>query len=190
MVTGSTRGVPVHRLAWAGIVTAVFAGLLALYGSMHAEKHFAHSPLREAREQAVLPPRQQEPFGEYVRTRSAEETARSRASRGWRWVSTTWHTMVAAVQWGDRWILTHTTNSKIANSSLQIFVYVLPFVLGVGAALTGGSAMNAVQRSGGRCVGNTLAVFSMLVGGLAAVVAGCMMIALYVWPRVPSLYTT
>ena len=38
--------------------------------------------------------------------------------------------------------------------------------------------------------GNTLAVFAMLAGGLAAVVAGCMMVTLYVWPRVPALYTT
>ena len=73
---------------------------------------------------------------------------------------------------------------------LQLVAYVLPFVLGIGAALTGGAAMNAVERSGGRYVGNTLAVFSMLGGGLAAVVAGCMMVTLYVWPRVPSLYTT
>ena len=49
MVTGSTRGAPVHPLALAGIVIAVVAGLLGLYGAMYAEKHIAGSPLREAR---------------------------------------------------------------------------------------------------------------------------------------------
>lgn len=90
----------------------------------------------------------------------------------------------------DRKMLAFTERSKIANYSLQVFAYALPFVLGVAAALTGGSAMNAVERSGGRYVGNTLAVFSMLAGGLAAVVAGCMMVSLYLWPRLPALYTT
>ena len=50
--------------------------------------------------------------------------------------------------------------------------------------------MKAVQQSNGKYAGNTLAVFSMMVGGLAAVVAGCMMVSLYIWPRLPSLYTT
>lgn len=161
MVARSTRGVPVHRLAWAGIVTAVFAGVLALYGSMEAEKHIAGSPLREARTDPKVPPQP-----------------------GW-WIERQLVRGETSV-FGDRIdtkMRTLTQNSKIANYALQIFAYVLPFVLGVGAALTGGATMNAVERSGGRYVGNTLAVFSMLAGGLAAVVAGCMMVSLYLWPR-------
>ncbi len=168
MVTGSTRGAPVHRLAWTGIVTAAVAGVLALYGSMHAEKHIANSPLREARGAAGQP---------------AQPVS---------WADRQWARGETSV-FGDRIdrkMLAFTERSKIANYSLQVFAYALPFVLGVAAALTGGSAMNAVERSGGRYVGNTLAVFSMLAGGLAAVVAGCMMVSLYLWPRLPALYTT
>lgn len=161
MVTASSRGAPVHPLAWTGIATAVLAGALALYGSMHAEKHLAGSPLREARGPAVS-----------VRPDS--------------WLGR----QVAALGEADAQLLRRTGESKIANYSLQIVVYVLPFVLGVGAGLIGGQAMAAVERSGGRRVGNTLAVFAMLIGGLAAVVSGCMMISLYVWPHLPSPYTT
>ena len=66
----------------------------------------------------------------------------------------------------------------------------LPFWLGLAGALTGGWAMKVVQQSGGKYAGNALAVFSMMIGGLATVVAGCMMVSLYVWPHLPSLYTT
>lgn len=90
----------------------------------------------------------------------------------------------------DRKLLALTERSKFANYSLQIVAYVLPFWLGLAVVLTGGWAMKAVQQSNGKYAGNTLAVFSMMVGGLAAVVAGCMMVSLYIWPRLPSLYTT
>ena len=138
MMTAANRVAPVHLMAWAGIAMAILAGVLALYGAMHAEKHLAGSPLREARGSSGLPPQP----------------------------------------------------GKFANYSLQIVAYVLPFWLGLAGALTGGWAMKAVQQSNGKYAGNTLAVFSMMVGGLAAVVAGCMMVSLYVWPRLPSLYTT
>ncbi|MBY0458159.1 MAG: hypothetical protein K2V38_12525, partial [Gemmataceae bacterium] len=49
MVTGSSRGRPVHRLSLLAIGLAVLAGLLALYGGGYAEKHIAGSPLRAAR---------------------------------------------------------------------------------------------------------------------------------------------
>ena len=167
MVTGSTRGVPVHRLAWVGITTAVLAGVLALYGSMEAEKHIAGSPLRAARTDPKVPP-QPGSWAERQLVRGETGVFGERIDSKFR-------------------TLTH--NSKIANYMLQLVAYVLPFVLGIGAALTGCAAMNAVERSGGRYVGYTLAVFSMLAGGLAAVVAGCMMVTLYVWPHVPALYT-
>src|SRR5262245_58771077 len=198
MVTGSSRGGPVHWMSWAGIVMAVIAGVLALYGSMHAEKHLAGSPLREARGSAgLLPPRPAEykPFGDYVDHRVNEEAEKS-GNRGWG--SKSWSWASAAVTWvyrygrteTDRYVLKQTEQSKIVNYTLQLAAYVFPFFLGLAGALTGGWAMKIVQASGGKYAGNTLAVFSMMVGGLASVVALCMMMSLYVWPRMPSLYTT
>ena len=168
MATGTTRGAPVHRMAWAGIVMAVVSGVLALYGSMHAEKHIAGSPLREARSPAAVPPK---PTWAVERLFTKAETS---------------------VFGGDvdSKVLAMTQRSKIANYTLQLFAYVLPFFLGLAGALTGGWAMQVVQQPGVRYAGNALAVFAMLVGGLAAVVAGCMMISLYLWPLLPSLYTT
>ncbi|MBN9121738.1 MAG: hypothetical protein J0I06_21800 [Planctomycetes bacterium] len=168
MVTGSTHGAPVHRMAWTGIAMAVVAGVLALYGSMHAEKHLAGSPLREARGSAGLPAKPETRAGQFL----------ARAEAG---------------VFGDdidRKMLALTERSKFANYSVQLLAYVLPFFLGMAGALTGGWAMKVVQQSGGKFAGNTLSVFAMMVGGLAAVVAGCMMISLYVWPLLPSLYTT
>ena len=167
MVTGVTRA-PIHRMAWAGIVMAVLAGILALYGAMHAEKHLAGSPLREARGSAGLPAQPTSAVGrQMVKTETSIFGDRI-----------------------DRKMLALTERSKIANYSLQIVAYVLPFWLGLAGALTGGWAMKVVQQSNGKYSGNTLAVFSMMIGGLAAVVAGCMMVSLYVWPLLPSLYTT
>ncbi|MCS6864950.1 MAG: hypothetical protein RMJ56_06170 [Gemmataceae bacterium] len=147
---------------------AVVAGVLALYGSMVAEKHFATSPLRQARGSAGLPAPPTTKFGQlWVR---AETTL-----------------------CGDRFdhvMLAMTQRSKIANYSLQLIAYVLPFFLGLAAALTGGWAMKVVQQSEGRYAGNTLAVFAMLIGGAASVVAGCMILSLYIWPYIPNLYTT
>lgn len=168
MVTGSTHGAPIHRMAWAGIAMAVVSGVLALYGSMHAEKHIAGSPLLVARGSAGLP----------AKPGSAVERLWARGETS---------------LFGDdidRRMLTWTERSKFANYSVQLLAYVLPFFLGLAGALTGGWAMKVVQQSGGKYAGNTLAVFSMLVGGLATVVTGCMMVSLYLWPLLPSLYTT
>jgi hypothetical protein len=167
MVTGVTRA-PIHRMSWAAIVMAAVAGVLALYGAMWAERHIAGSPLREARGSAGLPARPNSAVG---RLWARGETS----------------------LFGDRFdrtMLALTERSKIANYSLQIVAYLLPFGLGLAGALTGGWAMKVVQQSGGRYAGNTLAVFSMMIGGLAAVVAGCMMVSLYLWPLLPSPYTT
>ncbi|HEY1190798.1 MAG TPA: hypothetical protein VGE74_24420 [Gemmata sp.] len=168
MVTGSTRGAPVHPLAWAGIVLAVCAGVLGLYGSMYAEKQLAGSPLREARGASSAAPR---PESWLARQLAAGERA-------------------AFGDALDDRLLAATQKSKVANYSLQLVAFVLPFVLGVGAALVGGSTMSAVERSGGTFAGNALAVFAMLIGGLAAVTSACMMVSLYVWPHLPSFYTT
>ena len=89
----------------------------------------------------------------------------------------------------DKKILALTGRSKIARYSLQVVAFVLPFVLGLAAALMGGSAMTAIERSGGTRAGNFQAVFAIMIGGFAAVIGGCMIVSVYVWPHLPSLYT-
>ena len=168
MVTRPGRRAPVHRMAWAAIAMAVVSGVLALYGSMHAEKHIAGSPLREARGTTAAP----------AKPGSALERLVAKSETG-----------VFGTD-ADSKVRAWTQRSKIANYTLQLAAYVLPFFLGLAGALTGGWAMKVVQQSGGRYAGNTLSVFAMMVGGLGAVVAGCMMVSLYVWPLLPSLYTT
>ena len=98
MVTGSTRGAPAHPLAWLAITTAVVAGVLGLYGSMHAEKHVAGSPLRDARGDAKTPP--QPHFWVEVQYVSAESK-------------------VLGAPLDDR-IRAFTSESKTANYSLQL----------------------------------------------------------------------
>lgn len=167
MVTIPSRA-PIHWMSWAGIATAVVAGVLALYGAMAAEKHLAGSPLRLARGDANANANPG-PWYDRLLTRGEVSVFGDRF---------------------DRKMLALTERSKFANYTVQLVAFVLPFFLGVGAALVGGWAMKAVQASGGRARGNTLAVFSMMIGGLAAVTAGCMMTGLYLWPLLPSTYTT
>jgi hypothetical protein len=81
------------------------------------------------------------------------------------------------------------TNSKATRYAIQAAAYFLPFVLGVGAALAGGEAMRAIERHAGRYSGNWQAVFAVMVGGLSAVVSGCMILAVFVWKYVPAAYT-
>ena len=155
-------------MSWTAITMAAIAMLLALYGAMAAEKHIPGSPLLEARG-------------------SVDRPAQPETRIGRLWVKGETSLFGDRI---DRAMLALTTRSKIANYSLQLCAFVLPFWLGLAAALFGGWAMKAVQSSGGKYAGNTLAVFAMMIGGLAAVVAGCMMMSLYVWPLLPSLYTT
>lgn len=168
MATGSTRGAPIHAMSWAGIVMASLSGVLALYGSMAAEKHLPGSPLRTARG-------------------SAGQPSEPKTRLGHLWVKGETSIFGDRI---DRAMLSFTEGSRFASYSVQCFAFVLPFWLGLAAALTGGWAMKSVQASGGKYAGNTLAVFSMMVGGLATVVAGCMMMSFYVWPLMPSMYTT
>ncbi|MCI0699787.1 MAG: hypothetical protein L0241_01710 [Planctomycetia bacterium] len=167
MVTGLARRVPVHWMSWTGFITAILAGVLALYGSMQSEKHIANSPLRQARGASGLPA-QPGPWHERAMVKG--------------------ETSIFGEQLDNK-LLALTERSKIANYSLQIFAYFLPFVLGLIAALTGGAAMKAVERSNGRYIGNALGVFAIMIGGLATVVAGCMILSIYIWPWMPSLYT-
>jgi hypothetical protein len=162
------KGARVHPLAWVGFTTAVLALLLAWYGSLHAEKHIAGSPLRQARGSAGLPAGSG-PW--YVRLADRAEVG----------------------VFGDRLdakILAWTERSKVARYSLQVVAFVLPFVLGVAAAVIGAFAMKAIERSGGKYMGNFLSVFAIMIGGFAAIIGGCMMLSIYVWPHLPSIYTT
>ncbi len=129
---------PVHGLALAAIMVSVVAGVLALYGSLVAEKHIAGSPLNVARGEAGL---------------------------------------------------VETQESKVRRYSIQIVAFVLPLLLGVGASLLGGEAMKAIEKQQGAYSGNLHAVFAIMIGGLAAVVAGCMTFAVFVWKSVPSFYS-
>jgi phosphate/sulfate permease len=83
-----------------------------------------------------------------------------------------------------------TRNSKIARYSLQAVAYFVPFALGIAAAMTGAVAMRRIELGNGKYSGNTRAVFAVLVGGLATVTSGCMILSLYVWKHLPPLYTT
>jgi len=89
----------------------------------------------------------------------------------------------------DQMVLDLTERSKIARYSLQIVAFVLPFVLGIAAALLGGSAMTVIERSGGTKSGNFQAVFAIMIGGFAAVISGCMLGSVYVSRYLPSIYT-
>lgn len=165
---GGSRKRPIHWLAWLAFGASIVAFLLAWYGALQAEKHIADSPLRRARGPGGMPP---EPRHWYERMWVRSETS----------------------IFGDRIdkkMLAFTGRSTIARYSLQVIAYFLPLALGVGAALTGGLAMKVIEQSGGRYAGNFQSVFSMLMGGFAAVIAGCMCVSLYVWPHLPSLYTT
>jgi hypothetical protein len=167
MTGAGAKKVPVHRLALTGFVLSLVALALAFYGSLYAEKHIAGSPLREARGSAGLPA---QPVRWYERLWAKGETT------------------IFGDQL-DRKMLALTERSKIANYSLQVVAFVLPFVFGIGAALIGGTAMSAIERSRGQKSGNFQAVFSIMIGAFAAVISGCMLLSFYVWPMMPSLYT-
>lgn len=160
---------PIHRLSVVAFGTALIAGVLALYGAMHAEKHLPNSPLRAARGTA----------GQPVARPTGFEAARASVERA----------AGLSTDDFDRRVLAWAERSPTARYALQTLAFLAPFVLGLLAALAGGEAMKAVQSSNGARAGNTLAVFGIMIGGLSAVVAGCMILSVYVWPFVPSAYT-
>jgi hypothetical protein len=165
--TAAAKKLPVHRLARIGFAVALVAVVFAFYGSLHAEKHIAGSPLRQARGSAGLP-----------------------AEPG-HW----WERVIASGEVSifgeriDRKMLALTERSKVASYSLQIIAFFFPFALGITGALIGGSALSAIERRQGEYAGNFQAVFSIMIGGFAAVISGCMILSMYVWPLMPSLYT-
>lgn len=64
--------------------------------------------------------------------------------------------------------------------------YALPLALGVGSAAAGGAALRRVEDSDGAFRGDLPAVFAIMLGGLAAVTGGVMLVALYGWRYVPA----
>lgn len=86
--------------------------------------------------------------------------------------------------------LESTRNSAATRYQIQFAAYVMPFVLGVAAALAGGEAMRVIDSRDGAYRGSLPAVFGIMIGGLSAVVSGCMLLAVFGWKHVPSWYTT
>lgn len=77
-----------------------------------------------------------------------------------------------------------------ANRNLIVFAaYFLPCGLGLFAAIAGGKAMRTIEARGRIHAGNRYSVFAIMIGGLASVVSGCMILAIYLWPHVPALYS-
>jgi hypothetical protein len=159
---------PVHPLAWIGFVLALLALLLAWYGSLHAEKHIAGSPLRAARQSANV---MAEPGPWYERVFDRAEVS-------------------VFGQRVDQKVLEATERSAAIRATMQFVAYVLPFMLGLIAALLGGHAMSVIESATPRRSGNFQAVFAIMIGGFAAVIAGCMLVSVYLWPHLPSLYTS
>jgi hypothetical protein len=158
---------PVHRFALVGFTLSVVALLLAWYGSLHAEKHIAGSPLREARQSANIIG---EPGPWYERLFDRAE---------------------ASVFGGrfDQKVLEATERSPGIRYAMQFIAFVLPFVLGLVSARLGASAMTKIEKSHPRTSGNFQAVFAIMIGGFAAVIAGCMLVSVFLWPNLPSIYT-
>jgi hypothetical protein len=77
--------------------------------------------------------------------------------------------------------LESTRESKRTRIVLQVAAYFLPFGLGLVAAFSGGEAMKAIERRPGSYSGNVPAVFAVMLGGLAAVLSGCMILSMYLW---------
>ena len=74
-------------------------------------------------------------------------------------------------------------------AGLLVVAYGLPFVLGVAAVVLGGRATQALEPQPAERVGHFAAVFAVMIGGLAAVVSACMLLAVYGWKHVPAWYT-
>lgn len=165
--TASAKRPRIHGLAWQGFVLSLFALLLAWYGSLHAEKQLPGSPLHQARGVPRVP---REPGP---------------------WYEKLWDKAETGIFGGpvDRKVLALTERSKFARYGIQVVAFVIPFLAGIGAALMGATALRAIEQSRGQRAGNFPAVFSIMIGGFAAVIAGCMMVSIYLWPHVPSLYT-
>jgi hypothetical protein len=167
MATAAAKHPPVHRLAWLALGCSLVAVLLAFYGSLYAEKHIAGSPLREARGSAGLPAEQTHWWD-----RALDRGERTLFGEPF-----------------DRKVLALTERSEPARGALRFVAYVLPFLLGIAGGIVGGRAVSAIERAGGKYGGNLPAVFAILIGMFAAVIAGCMLVSQFAWAWVPGGYT-
>lgn len=165
--TSAAPAKSVHRLAWIGFSIGLVSLLLAWYGSLHAEKHLPRSPLLVARGQTGKPA---EPGNWYERL----------------WVRAETTVFGASI---DQRVLAVTERSKIARYSLEAVAFGLPFVLGIIAATTGATAMRSIEQSRNNYLGNFQSVTAIMMGGFASVIAGCMIVSVFLWPYIPSLYT-
>lgn len=155
-----------HVTAKLGLGLAVVSLVLAWYGSLHAEKHLPNSPLRAARSTGNAP------------------------SAPGNWYERLWDRAEAKLFGGslDAKILALTSRSRTARIAVEVVAFWLPFVLGIVAALLGGWAMKCIERERDRYYGNFHSVSSIMAGGLASIISGCMILNIYVWPHIPSLY--
>jgi hypothetical protein len=157
----------VHRLAKTGLGVSLLAFVLACYGSFAAERHLAGSPLNTAR--ASTAPA--EPTSWYGRLLVRAEVA-------------------AFGDRLDRVTTERTAHSRRARVAVGLVAFALPFVLGLTAALMGSRAMRLIERDYEKWGGNFESVFAIMIGGLSAVISGCMILAVFGWRLVPNLYTT
>jgi hypothetical protein len=139
--------------------------LLGWYGSLHAEKHIAHSRLRQARGSAGLPA---QPNNWYEHLVDRLE-------------------IVLLGTQVDRLVLAWTERSRIARYTLQGIAFFLPGILGLTAVAIASQAMNAIEQQRGRYSGNFYCVFAIMIGGFAAIIALCMIFSVYFWPLMPQL---
>lgn len=61
--------------------------------------------------------------------------------------------------------------------------FVLPIILGLGAAVLGGRAYRAIERTGGQLGGDGMAFFGLMIGFFAAAVGATTTFAALVWPN-------
>jgi hypothetical protein len=80
-------------------------------------------------------------------------------------------------------------SSEVVRTTVAIVAYKLPFVLGLVAGLLGSRATRLLEHHPEDRLGHLAAVFAVMLGGLAAVVSGCMLLAVYGWQHVPAYYT-
>jgi hypothetical protein len=82
-----------------------------------------------------------------------------------------------------------TRDSETARGVVAFVGFGLPVLLGVAGAAFGTRVMRRLGTGPEDRVRHLAAVFAVMIGGLAAVVAVCMLIAVYGWHHVPHYYT-
>lgn len=82
-----------------------------------------------------------------------------------------------------------TRDSESARGAIAFVGFGLPVLLGVAGAAFGTRVMRKLGTGQEDRVRHLAAVFAVMIGGLAAVVAACMLFAVYGWQHVPHYYT-